>query len=396
MHGPLAKEAKRLLQADLENITLENVQTCCIIANLCEWDCNRSSGALFFRIALGMAEIMDLSAPDTESPIAEREMKRRVWWTLFAADRWFSSGLRLSRQLEDFQKSIELPMDEDIFHALDPTDMALSVPWKPGLWAHMVGLHQLFGPVLDLNRRCAQGNMPSHEREATVMDIAGRLAAWEDMVPSGDKMTDENFHLHRQRGTGGPFVSLHLAYNYYSLLLYFQYLAHQQPQAPTVQTYVQRCKQCAGAYSYLVKMSRDHAGCEAVFPTASHMTVVSSSVLLHTLLFGDEWEVASARGALNSNFEVLVDFQQYWPELIAQMIHRLTSFQEMCLLASARNHPTHEFDNWMLRFVVEFALPLEERSFALRAVEEARATVDMHAARFAEQGRITDFGVFQL
>ncbi|VUC23052.1 unnamed protein product [Clonostachys rosea] len=376
LHGSLATEAKRLLQADLENITLENVQTCCIIANLCEWDCNRSSEALFFRIGIGMAEIMQLSTPSLESSVAEREMKRRVWWTLFAADRWFSSGLRLPRQLEDFQKTVELPMDESIFHALDPASMTLPGPWRPGLWAHMVGLHQLFGPILDLNRRCAQDDILDSERESAVWEIAQRFASWEIMVPFGDKMTDENFHVHRRRGTGGPFVSLHLGFNYYSLLLYFQYLAHPRPQSPAVQTYVERCKQHAAAYSSLVKMSLQYSGCEALFPTVSHMAVVSSSVLLHTLLFGDEWEVASARAALNSNFEALMEFKQYWPELIV--------------------HTTHKFDNWMLRFVVEFALPLEERRFALQDVKEGCHSTEFNITRLAEQGRITDFTVFNL
>jgi hypothetical protein len=344
VHQSLALEAKSLLKADLENITLENVQTCCVIANLCEWSCNRSSEALFFRkhqpqlcapvgpfpqsqnspvmegIAIGMAEIMNLSTPDLSSPIAERETKRRVFWTLFAADRWFSSGLHLARLLDDFQKSVELPMDESIFHSLDPADMTLSTPWKPGLWAHMVGLHKLFGPILDLNRRCAQGDILDNEREVLVADIANSLASWETMIPSGDKITEENFQFHRQRGTGGPLIALHLAHNYYSLLLYFQYLSHDHPLSSSEQTYMKRCKEHAEVYSRLVKLSREHSGCEALFPTVSHMTVVSSSVLLHTLLFGEKEEVANARATLNSNFEALVEFKQYWPELTAQMV----------------------------------------------------------------------------
>lgn len=49
LQSSLIAESKRLLQADLENICIENIQACILIANLCEWEGNRSSEALFFR-----------------------------------------------------------------------------------------------------------------------------------------------------------------------------------------------------------------------------------------------------------------------------------------------------------------------------------------------------------
>jgi hypothetical protein len=49
----------------------------------------------------------------------------------------------------------------------------------------------------------------------------------------------------------------------------------------------------------------------------------------------------------------------------------------------------------MLRFVVEFALPLEKRRFTLKQVRESGGTVDAeHMAWFAEQGRLIDFDSF--
>lgn len=49
MELSLLGESKRLLQADLENICLENVQTCILIANLCASHGNPSTGALYLR-----------------------------------------------------------------------------------------------------------------------------------------------------------------------------------------------------------------------------------------------------------------------------------------------------------------------------------------------------------
>jgi hypothetical protein len=45
----LTAEAKRLVLADLENICLENIQTCVLVANLCAANATPSSEALFFR-----------------------------------------------------------------------------------------------------------------------------------------------------------------------------------------------------------------------------------------------------------------------------------------------------------------------------------------------------------
>lgn len=67
----------------------------------------------------------------------------------------------------------------------------------------------------------------------------------------------------------------------------------------------------------------------------------------------------------------------------------------MCLLAGSKNHHTHDFDNWMVRFVVEFALPLEKRNFTLKQVQDSGGTMDAdHMAWFVEQGRLIDFDSF--
>jgi hypothetical protein len=45
----LTAESKRLLQIDLEKVSLENIQTCILVANLCVAHANPSSEFLFFR-----------------------------------------------------------------------------------------------------------------------------------------------------------------------------------------------------------------------------------------------------------------------------------------------------------------------------------------------------------
>jgi hypothetical protein len=50
LENSLMDESKRLLLGDLENICIENVQTCILVANLAAAHLNPSSEALFFRM----------------------------------------------------------------------------------------------------------------------------------------------------------------------------------------------------------------------------------------------------------------------------------------------------------------------------------------------------------
>lgn len=50
----LTKEAKRLVQADLENVCIENVQTCILLSLLSAGNCHNSSETLFLRKFIGL------------------------------------------------------------------------------------------------------------------------------------------------------------------------------------------------------------------------------------------------------------------------------------------------------------------------------------------------------
>lgn len=56
---------------------------------------------------------------------------------------------------------------------------------------------------------------------------------------------------------------------------------------------------------------------------------------------------------------------------------------------------THELDRWMVRFLIEHALPLEERpySFAQSGTAFEREDMSVNAKLLTEQGRFTDFSV---
>lgn len=216
-------------------------------------------------------------------------------------------------------------MDELAFATLVPEQHSLETPRKLGLWAHMVTLVRLSGPVMELNRQVADSaSVSPEELDANVRRIEQQLQNWLDSLPAHTQMTVPNLHRHQQDGLGGLFVALHLMFHYYSILLYFSFLEERQGYEPPSSSvggedcpYIDRCKHHASSFGGILHLSRQLDGCLVSYPGFSHMIAVSSAVLLHTLLLGDAGEIRDARRNLNANFEALVELQQPWPATTA-------------------------------------------------------------------------------
>ncbi|KAL4881645.1 hypothetical protein BJY04DRAFT_188531, partial [Aspergillus karnatakaensis] len=220
----LTTEAKRLLKADLENGGLENLQTCILLSTLSAGNCETSSEALYVRIATSMAEILHLHTSTIGGSIIARKTAARIWWSLYIADRWCFSGLGIPRHMDDVGGFLRLPLDEDTFRSLPPDQNIPNVPYKQGLWAYMITLVRLFGPIQGLNRRFAFGDTDITELDQTVVNLGQKLETWNGMLPVEIQFTIANLHSHQHNGLGGPFIALHLAYHHYSTLLYFRFL----------------------------------------------------------------------------------------------------------------------------------------------------------------------------
>ncbi|KAK7729291.1 hypothetical protein SLS63_006164 [Diaporthe eres] len=324
----LALEAKRLLQADMENICLENIQACILVSMLSAGDCHISSEALFIRMGMSMAEMTKLEsvANDDARPVIVRETARLVCWTLHLSSHSLFSGLGLPCKSDEFRPACELPMDELDFASLAPDQTGLgTTPRRLGLWARMVTLVKLSGPVMELNRRAAERTLVAPEElHATVRRVEQQFREWLDSLPFETQMTVPNLHRHQQDGLGGLFVALHLTFHYYSILLYFSFLERWVDGVPSSSPvgrgdcpYIDRCKHHASSFGGILHLSRQLDGCLVSYPGFSHMITVSSAVMLHTLLLGDAEEIRDARRNLNANFEALVELQQPWPATTA-------------------------------------------------------------------------------
>lgn len=282
---------------------------------------------------MSMAHIMKLEsvANDETSAVIVSETARLVCWTLFLSSHRCFSGLGLPCRSDEFRPTCELPMDELAFASLLPDQASLESPRKPGLWACMVTLVRLSGPVMELNRRIADpASLTPEELDATVRRVEQQLQNWLDSLPAHIQMTVPNLYRHQQDGLGGLFVTLHLTFHYYSILLYFSFLEEGQRDALSPSSagngdcpYIDRCKQHASSFGGILHLSRQLDGCLVSYPGFSHMITVSSTVLLHTLLLGDAGEIRDARRNLNANFEALVELQQPWPATTAVVRQRL-------------------------------------------------------------------------
>lgn len=258
-----------------------------------------------------MAEILHLGSPHPDAPIIQREISRKIWWSLYFSDRLCFSALGLRCRIEAVDDQCTLPMDELIFRSL-PSDAGQGsiITWKPGIWAQLIKLAHHLVPIEDLNR---PGVEDASKIDIELESLKHKLEAWSRLLPLEMQMSIQNLIRQEQNGFGGAFVTLHLTYHHFSTLLYFRFLEDRQGSSADSSGYIALCKHHASSFSSLLHLSRQIKGCIANCPTIAHMTAVSSSVLVHSLLFGGPEDLQTARQELKTNFEALIDLQNYWP-----------------------------------------------------------------------------------
>ncbi|KAE8165484.1 hypothetical protein BDV40DRAFT_286215 [Aspergillus tamarii] len=352
----LFQSARDRVKMSLDDITLDNVHATILIGNLCGSEGDSSGEALYFGIAFRMAQILCLPEPLPDDDEVMRESRLRTWYSLYMIDRWSSAGLNIPRQIEDGNQ-FQLPMSELDFHNLAPGQVVgnSSRITRPGLWGYMIILVRIFGHIQHLHRQLADGTLDNSGIEASTRKLASEFEDFIQGLPSGLQLTMGNMEKHARLGVGQAFVALHLGYHHYATLLYFPYLGSQLAHILDQKLFATRCKHHAAAFSDLLRSSSEMKGCEVVYFIVAHMTVTSSSVLLHTLLFGQEDELFDTRKRLYYNFQILLRLKTYWRG-VGMMIERLFTFQKACMLSMDR---IYTMDKWIVKFLLQHALPIE-------------------------------------
>ncbi|KFY06982.1 hypothetical protein V492_07560 [Pseudogymnoascus sp. VKM F-4246] len=352
--------AKCYLKSNLEHSCVENIQACILIGNICLGDSDPDAESIYFVIANRMAQISKLNVLNDVDDGITRETKLRLWWTCYLVDTWASGGSGLPRQFNILNMAPRLPMDEEVFSSMRPGDADVpACEWRPGFWGYNVKMSTIYSNISDLTKRIIKSTVWDEESiEEAVREAAVELTAFEESLPTTMRYSPSNLTLQVERGLGRNFIALHLGFNHYATLLYYQYLDRNRPSTTNGAAYAQRCKHHATLFSEILEASRNHGGAEALYNIVGHVTVVSSSVLLHSFLFGDPNEVDGIRQRLESNFESLVQLRRYWPS-VELMINRLIVFQRSCLRSETSN--THRLDKWMVKFLLQHALALDDK-----------------------------------
>ncbi|KAM5354909.1 hypothetical protein ACJ41O_001555 [Fusarium nematophilum] len=353
-------KAKTALKDNLEHVCIENIQACILVGNNFFGDGDPDAESLYFALASRMAQILNLGACSEADDGITRETKRRLFWTCFIIDTWASGGSNLSRQFGWQAKQPRVPMDEYVFTTMLPGDPDVAdSEWRPGLWGHMVRLVEIYARIQQLHQQLAE----TAEWDEALMDesvrcLEAELDAFEQNLGPGLTFSTESLAVFVSRGLGSVFIAFHLGYHHYYTLLFYQYLDQRRPSTRNGKKYADQCKAHAAIICDVLKASREVPGAEALYNIVGHVTIVSSSVLLHTYLFGEPHELQDSRRRLESNLESLVQLRSYWPS-VELMINRLVVFQKNCIRSLSSN--THRFDKWMVKFLIAHALALEDK-----------------------------------
>lgn len=286
-----------------------------------------------------------------------------VYWSLCMIDVWSSTGVNLPRLMER-RMNVPLPMNESTFLNMTRAnnnhfDFILSPNREDSLIAQMIKLNSILLKVNDAIKSLTSDSAVTNIDE-TVSTLAQELEAWELELPPNLRDTPSNLHSFAAQGLGRIFIAVHTGHYHYSQLLFYQYLDEVQrfPASPTAQIFARKCKENAVSMSRIIDLANTTPGCDAKFNMLGHIIVITSSIFIHTLLFEtDEAEIANARATLERHFNTLVALRVYWPGLEVCFV-RLKTFHELCRKSM---NTSYRMDRWMLRFLTEFARPIDEK-----------------------------------
>ena len=273
------------------------------------------------------------------------------------------------------QRNVPLPMAEHKFfqlsstaspylsqlYDLGSTTAALYVP-DDSLLAHSVALNQKFSQIDKLNSQAVSGALQGAELIQEVERISLEMGAWASELPDRMCKTSDNLAYWTSQGSGNIFVLLHIQYHHFSQLLFYQFLHGSADPACHLSAnykYAQNCRQHATDLCNLIHLARGDPATEPLFSLVGHVLTIASTAQLHILLFGsDAAEIQNARRLLERNFELLTLLRTYWPCVDASF-SRFEAFHSACL--RCQDDSQFQMDRWMLKFMLEFAAPVNER-----------------------------------
>lgn len=248
-----------------------------------------------------------------------------------------------------------------------------------GMWTQMIPLTQLIVQIDELHEMTVRNSKPQLEIYSTVQKIASSLDSWLLRLPEQLQYTSENLERYSKLGHGRTLIALHLGFHHHGQLLYYQFLHYNPetsttPQSALAYTYAKRCKEHAAGITNLLWNANSTPDHECLWVVNGHLLAISSSIHLHTLLFGNgNVEIEAAKSMLKQNFEMMMNMRRYWPSLDLSM-SRLRTFHLEC-----QNSMDTSFamDQWMLNFLQRYTKPVTDEKFVLPRLPGGARSPDM-------------------
>lgn len=288
-------------------------------------------------------------------------------------DNWSAAASNVPRQLvadPDFPR----PMEEIAFDQLIPgsrySERAVEEedPLRTlSLWTQMIPLTKVICQIDALHDMTVKNAKPQIEIYDTVQKIASSLDSWLFRLPEKLQYTAENLDRFSKYGHGSTLIALHIGYHHHGQLLFYQFLHHDSsspnsPRSAINYTFANRCKEHAAAITKLLWEANSTPGRECLWVVNGHLLAVSSSIHLHTLLFGNsDAEIEAVKVMLKRNFEMMMDMRRYWPGLDLS-ISRLRAFHRQC---QDSVDTSFHMDHWMLVFLQKYTKPVVDKTVSI-------------------------------
>lgn len=288
-------------------------------------------------------------------------------------DIWSSTGLQIPRQMHR-SDNIARPIEESVFLKLSSSTTGLESS-SSSIFAEMVHLSHIWAEIHDLNKSAVDGCIEGEPLLHAVELLSDKLNCWRASLKPHLIGTRENLERYASIGLGSALAALHLGFHYYNEVLFYQFLAENNSQSFTATTiYRENCKAHASHFCDLLYTCNAIPGCECLYIMLGHMLVVTSTIYIHTLLFGTvENQIVVARKRLQQNFAILTQLQSYWVKL-DDSLSRLKSFHNACISSAESSFC---MDRWMLSFILEHGTNLYEEfkhdgsSFRLQTTDKS-------------------------
>jgi hypothetical protein len=345
----------RLLKLSIDEISIDTIHGCMLIAHYCSgYNCVEQE-AVYVGVAIRIAHLLHLQEePDTGDAVQD-EVLRRAWSILFAADRWSALGNRIPR-ITGFEYTIDRqparkPMPDIEF--LQLTSDSNRSDYTMGIWAPNRDLHDIASLIHSHQLAVLYDPTSSEASIERIDEISADLQRWQNNLPSNFKFNPQNIYLQNSLSYGAIFLGTHLSYHYNYVVLLYQFLSYSDLNS---KRYAEQLEYHASKISEIVRWSNKLPDCKLLYSVVSHILVISSSVHLHTLLYGNGKASRMAKEDLDTNFEHIMTLRRLWPAVDVSAA-RLRLFESACLTS---NQNIWRMDRWLVKFLLHHTTYMDE------------------------------------